>query len=328
MNYECLARSSYLHVYQKGSEMLTQQHYRDIKHTLNFKPAPWVSLGLLGVDALLVWMSAWLLRRPDWGSYLASQVLLACVFFHGFALLHEAGHGNVARNPVLNHLVGMVASLMCCMPYWPWVYIHTQHHIWVGNVEKDPTAANLKRWRAAGRIPWVLHVAWRYWIPLGAAAQHVVFLGYPLKILGDKRKFWPSVCSVAWVLGGYLALRHWFPGFMAWRSFALAIPLYLWVEELINFPHHSDLHAFSERLPLWEQWRASRSCHYPWLLSEALWLNFNYHTEHHLYPSLPWWRLRGVRGEIKGRLGGSYHESMGISWNLRRRTQDIEEWLL
>jgi fatty acid desaturase len=308
--------------------MFTQAQYTAIKAKLNFERQYAVTLGLIAFDAALIGGAVKLLQMPGWGAYVASQVLLALVFFHGFALLHEAGHGNVSSSRTLNHLTGLYASILCCMPFFPWVYIHQQHHVWVGNVDRDPTAANLKRWREKGSLPWLLKAAWRTWIPLGALAQHVVFLTYPLKIRGDKSKLWPSVGSVLLILSSYWALCHWVPSFMQLRSFALSVPLYLCAEELVNFPHHSDLHHFSARLPLWDQWKASRSCHYPWLVSELLWLNFNYHTEHHLYPSLPWYRLRGARQNVKAALKSDYHESIGITWNLERRRQDIEKLLL
>ena len=39
------------------------------------------------------------------------------------------------------------------------------------------------------------------------------------------------------------------------------------------------------------QEEASRSCAYPKLISRNLLLNFNYHSEHHLFPDLPWYYL-------------------------------------
>jgi omega-6 fatty acid desaturase (delta-12 desaturase) len=126
----------------------------------------------------------------------------------------------------------------------------------------------------------------------------------------------------------YLGLHWLWPEFIQLRNFALAFAIYLFAEELVNFPHHSDLFKFSQRLPPWEQWKASRSCDYPWLISELLVLNFNYHTEHHLYPSLPWYRLRTARTLLRPALGSGYIESRGVGWNVVHRSNDIERVFL
>ena len=53
-----------------------------------------------------------------------------------------------------------------------------------------------------------------------------------------------------------------------------------------------DPRSPKQRLNLWEQQATTRSCRYPGILSELLVLNFNLHTEHHLFPALPWFRLK------------------------------------
>jgi fatty acid desaturase len=50
---------------------------------------------------------------------------------------------------------------------------------------------------------------------------------------------------------------------------------------------HADLLAFSDGLPLWNQWQPTRSGYYPLFVSEVLARNFNFRIEHHLFPALP-----------------------------------------
>jgi omega-6 fatty acid desaturase (delta-12 desaturase) len=306
-------------------QVFSPKEYAAIKARLSFERNYAVTLLILVADWLLIAAAAALLRTPHWAAYLTSQCLLAIVFFHNFGILHEAGHGNTSSSRRVNQLTGLYASVLCLMPFLPWVYIHQKHHVWAGNAEQDPTARNLKRWRARGSAPWLLRVAWRSWLPLGAFAQHLVFWGYPWVLLRqDKRKLWPCVASVLLLPASYLLLHWLWPEFVQLRNFALAFAIYLGAEELVNFPHHSDLFKFEHRLPLWEQWKASRSCDYPWLVSELLVLNFNYHAEHHLYPSLPWYRLRAARKWVREGLGHDYVGSVGIAWNLENRSRSIQ----
>jgi fatty acid desaturase len=107
-------------------------------------------------------------------------------------------------------------------------------------------------------------------------------------------------------------------------NFLVAIALFLFAEELVNLPHHVDVSVVTGKLPVWKQYLATRSCYYPAVLSELLVLNFNFHIEHHLFPSMPWHRLRSARDILRSALGARYQEAIGIRWNIANRTRDIQ----
>jgi omega-6 fatty acid desaturase (delta-12 desaturase) len=306
-----------------------RSEYIEIKSALRFERHYGVTLLVIVFDWMLIAAALWLMHDRGAPAFVASQCLLALVFFHNFGILHEAGHGNTSSSRALNTATGLYASVLCFMPYFPWKYIHQKHHVWAGNPEQDPTGRNLKRWQREKRVPWMLRVAWRSWVPLGALAQHFVFWSYPAVLLReDKSKLWPCVASVLLLPISYLALYWAWPEIVRPSNFALAFVIYLFSEELVNLPHHSDLFKFSGRLPLWEQWKAARSCYYPLFVSELLVLNFNFHIEHHLYPSLPWYRLRAARTLCRRALGEQYNEAVGIGWNISNRSQDIQTLLV
>src|SRR5262249_32766986 len=123
---------------------------------------------------------------------------------------------------------------------------------------------------------------------------------------------------------GWLLLAHVAPELARPDHLALAALLFLVAEELVNLPHHVDMSTFDQPLPVWQQYRATRSCYYPRGLSELLVLNFNFHTEHHLFPALPWYRLRGARSTLKLALDARYQEAIGIRWNLANRKRDLQ----
>jgi acyl-lipid omega-6 desaturase (Delta-12 desaturase) len=310
-------------------EVFGRKEYIKIKAALRFERNYGVTLLVIILDWLLVAAAILLLRHGGAPAFVGSQCLLAVVFFHNFAILHEAGHGNTSSSRVLNTITGLYASVLCFMPFFPWKYIHQKHHVWAGNPEQDPTGRNVKRWQRDHRVPWVLRAAWRSWIPLGALAQHFVFWSYPAVLLReDKSKLWPCVASVLLLPSAYLTLYFLWPQLFCPANFVPAFIIYLFAEELVNLPHHSDLFKFSGRLPLWEQWKAARSCYYPVFVSELLVLNFNFHIEHHLYPSLPWYRLRSARSLVRRALEDEYNEAVGIGWNLSNRSRDIQTLLI
>lgn len=53
-------------------------------------------------------------------------------------------------------------------------------------------------------------------------------------------------------------------------------------------PHKPAIPAFTDR-------HRARSNDYPWWLSLLTCFHFGYHHEHHLFPSVPWWRLPAAR---------------------------------
>lgn len=73
-----------------------------------------------------------------------------------------------------------------------------------------------------------------------------------------------------------------------------AIPSLLSALQLFTFgtylPHKPGAHPWTDR-------HNTRSSGFPPWLSLLTCYHFGYHHEHHLYPTLPWWRLPGVRSK-------------------------------
>ncbi|MDX5299595.1 MAG: fatty acid desaturase, partial [Gammaproteobacteria bacterium] len=74
---------------------------------------------------------------------------------------------------------------------------------------------------------------------------------------------------------------------------------FLWYE-LINLTHHAGLYHLNSRqqaqpLALHEQVSVCRSARMPTALSWVLCYHFNLHTEHHLFPTVPWHHLPKVQ---------------------------------
>jgi omega-6 fatty acid desaturase (delta-12 desaturase) len=309
--------------------MLDRHQYMRIKAQLDFTRSHRAILGIMALDLLLATVVILLLLESSTLGFVIAQLLLVVLFFHNFSIVHECGHGNFSRYRMLNVIVGHYASVICFTPFFPWRYIHQQHHVWAGNSAADPAGRSVRIWRTRGQVPRLIRLCWRTWVPLTAFAQHIVFWSYPWVLAREDRSKLPKcLLSVGLLPLAYALLYFSWPSIFKPSNFILAFVIYLFVEELVNAPHHIDLFNFSERLPLWEQWKATRSCVYPPLLSKLLVLNFNLHVEHHLYPSLPWQRLGTARALIRPALGSNYCESVGIGWNLQNRSRDLQDILV
>jgi fatty acid desaturase len=197
--------------------------------------------------------------------------------------------------------------------------------------------AALKIIKKRGKVPLLARFAWRSWVPLAGLSQHFVFWTYPLVMLKsgemNRKIFIQSVISILYIPLVYIVLHSIFPAYVNWGNVWPSLLIYLVLVELVNLPHHSDMPYFDstssiKKLHAWEQEKTTRSCYYPYYLSEILALNFNFHTEHHYFPSLPWYRLRKLRNILKPALDKEYSELYGIGWNIENRKRNPDEIFL
>jgi omega-6 fatty acid desaturase (delta-12 desaturase) len=309
--------------------MLTRQVYLRIRAELQFEPSAGAVAATLLINHGLLAFGLLLLAFGGTAEYWLAQLIFPVVFFQGFSLLHDCGHGSALPRSWQNTLLGHYASILCGLPFYGWKYHHGLHHAWAGNLERDPTLQILRTYRRTRRMPWILRAAWRSWVPLAALLQHVVFWAYPIRALraGHYAQALRSAGSVLFLFASYAGLHALAPELFRLSNFAPAIVLYLVGNELVNLPHHADLPTSERKLALWEQAFTTRSCYYPRFVSELLVLNFNFHTEHHLFPTLPWYRLRQARTLVRDALGTGYQEATGIQWNLRKRSTDLRDVL-
>ena len=301
---------------------MTKAEYLRLKSTLDFKPSIfWISVTLC-VHVGTVALGGWLVLED--GVRWIGIGLLALAAFQGFAIVHECGHGSFSSSRGFNVLVGHLASILALTPYWPWTYIHTQHHVWAGHLHNDPAVVTLARWRKQGEVPLAARVAWRAWLPVIAFSQLVIFATYPLRMLQQgKLSRGKAVRSAASVFVTVVPHAVFLAITGAWADWLVFLALYLFITELVNVPHHVDRPMYTHKLAVWEQAEIARSCVYPRWLAWALTFQFNLHAEHHVFPTLPWYRLPSARMGVKQLAGPVYTESRGGRWILKNRLRSL-----
>lgn len=310
---------------------MNKRDYLAVRNQLDFLPKRRKFLAHVGQDLALLAASMVLLRSGGWPGICAAQALLAIFYFRAFSLMHEAVHGSLwARGGRVNDWIGVIYGGLSFLPYTTWKSIHLDHHKWVGNIEKDPTSKMVREF--PGRSSTYKRIAswiWKSWIPYTAFLQEIVFWHVSLKrVLGgevpkEKRvELLASLVAPLMALGAVLGIG-WYEG-----SALLLLPsiaMYLVLVEVINFPHHLRLPRLSgdSALGLWDQHKVSRTCVYaPWFSSFVL-LNFNYHSEHHLFPNLPWHELPKAYELI--RTEPDYHFCRSNEWILENRRRELGE---
>ncbi len=297
----------------------------------DFGPRASSLLRHLLLDLILLTFSWQLLNQSSLISILGLTIVVPTLMFRCFGLLHDCVHQATHENKILNAVIGEIMGPLCLLPFYQWQAIHLQHHIWAGNVDKDPV---MRLMRDYPRLPEgkkrFLRFSWRSWIPLMALSQHLVFWAAAIQQTKIETKwrgkarcllsyFWPAAVYLLAVSIFGLKLALLLPG----------VILYLAMVEVINFPHHLQLPQIhgEKTLPFALQFKIARSCRYPKLFARHVLNNFNHHTEHHIFPRLPWYYLEEVRPQVKKILEKNYNESEKSAWILKSRSIELDKIL-
>ncbi len=311
---------------------MTKSKYIEIRTTLDFGFSyRWLVIHIASDLILLSFPILWAAQHVGlstvsvvWG--LASAIPLAAFYFRSFSMMHEAVHGAILPARKWNDLLGLFYGIFCFLPFVHWKQIHLLHHQWAGNVEKDPVMKLVLDFRKPSTpTREFLSLLWRSWFPILAILQTYVFWTVSIS------RFWQDI-SLSRFMSLVLPVTIWGAAFAfadLSTTLLVTIPsilLYLATVEVINFPHHMNLPQYEgeTKLALWDQYKIARSCIYSRFLARGLLLNFNYHVEHHLYPTLPWHQLDKLSERLHKELVG-YNFTMGNQWILQNRVKPLEE---
>lgn len=311
--------------------VINRELYSSIRNQLVFKSNNKLTLFYILLDLILAATGLWMVQQDSIVYFILSQILFCIVILQSFILLHEAGHYTCVSSRKLNVVLGHYFSILCCMPFYPWTYIHFEHHKWTGHIDKDPVFELLKRARASNSLPWLLRFGWRSFLPFGVFFMHLVYWSYPLKLLKEKKMnkamLRRTLFSVLFLVCVYSILFYGFSSVFKIKYFILPAIGYGMLWELLTTAQHLGLPSFTSRPQLHQHAQTTRSTIFPYFLGKYVFLNFGLHLEHHFYPALPWHELSKARELLKPELKEQYNEVIGGVWNFKTRQQDMRVFL-
>lgn len=242
------------------------------------------------VGAILLVGTLIALAVPGWAFLLPVQGVLL-VFL--FTLEHEATHKTPFASERLNEAVGHLCGFILLLPFKWFRYFHLAHHRYTNLAGKDPELASEK---PSGIKAWVWHVAGLpYWIAEmrliielargRAAAEYLPASALP-RIVAEAR----------WMLAGYALIL----------ASLLISPLLFWVwllPVLLGQPalrlyllaEHGDC---PQVVNMFENTRTT----FTTALMRFLAWNMPYHTEHHVYPAVPFHQLPALHQLMQAEL--------------------------
>jgi omega-6 fatty acid desaturase (delta-12 desaturase) len=271
---------------------------RDVAHLRASDAAgAWIAIGTCAATAAGLWLSS---RGggTGWIAWVVGQVILAGSLVQWFILLHECGHGTLFASRRANTWTGRLAGFFALIPFHVWTRVHGRHHRWTGWQDVDPTTATLVR---SALAPWervVVNVCWRCWIPIFAVLYRLNnFWHLPrLARLMTRDEWRPVARSAVLTVVALAAAIIWIGPVVVLTTTGAALALAFVAEDVLLISQHTHLPmsrsggAAVRPYAAAEQEQFTRSLRLPAWLSRLA-LHFDAHELHHMFPSVPGYRL-------------------------------------
>ncbi len=226
------------------------------------------------------------------GVYLACIPLyfLAAASLHGISLFtHEAVHGTLSSNKMLNRAVGTICAWPVLQNFAAYRVLHLEHHNHLGEQGDPDHYDNYTRWTP---MLWAMHWG-RLIIGYPAYITAIPVLGFRHGTARDR--FWilfEIICTLLIIAAVLMS-----PIPRLFLIHAWLIPM-LFINTLVNIrgmSQHTLLEHHSDEI------RGTRS-----ILTNRVtaffMCNENYHLEHHLFPGVPWYNLPRLHREMRADL--------------------------
>jgi fatty acid desaturase len=212
-----------------------------------------------------------------------------------YAAQHELSHATVFKTRKLNEVFGRIIGFIEFFPRDYDQVMHFAHHSHTGNWERDGELVR-EPYTLASYLLWLTGVT--YWrnrvFGIIRRARGIIVEPYirreeEAKVIFESRV---HVALYGLILVGSLAFGSW-----AWATFWV-IPLILTkpVHQLQNTIEHLGLSHADDIL---ENTRSTRTN----ALMRWLCWQMPYHTAHHIFPSVPFWKLRDLNAKIEAQAG-------------------------
>ncbi|MFM8222890.1 MAG: fatty acid desaturase, partial [Planctomycetaceae bacterium] len=250
-----------------------------------------IHLGLLATTGTLVWLAF-----ERWATLLPAMVLHGFVIVTLFAPMHECVHRTAFATPRWNELCGWFAGLLSFYNFHFYRHYHTWHHRYTQDPDRDPELSDYRPTSGWGYLSEVvgLHFwplrPWRFlklalgrtqafpFVPPSARSQIARSAALQLAV------YVVAVATIAWG----------FP--QAWFGWFLPALLAQPCLRMITLAEHTGCTLGRDGLT------NTRTTLTTFPIRLCMW-NMPFHTEHHLYPSIPFHQLPRAHRELRARLG-------------------------
>ena len=246
---------------------------------------------LLGVAVTASYAATLLLTLIQIIPILLALPLLTVLTYLAYTVMHDAVHGSINGSNAslrwLNETMGYLAGQILMIPLTAHRHEHLAHHRNTNDIDADPdhhisdiTRSPLAAMRAAGRSvvnQYTYYLKHRW--PVAAKSQNLYFT-------------LETVVALAWRLA-FMAQGFWLEGALLFLVSGLGgvmILMYLFAY-IVHRPHQNQ-----------GRYLDTSTIVLPGLtgrIMTALWCYQNYHSIHHLFPRIPFYKYRALFEEIE-----------------------------
>ena len=224
---------------------------------------------------------------PGWWALLPLQGI-AIIFL--FTLEHEATHKTPFANVALNDWVGRICGLAILLPFEWFRYFHLGHHRWTNVIGRDPELQTPKPQTRAG---WAWHITGLpYWLSQIRLMAQLALGGGAADYLPTNAM--PRIRREVWAM---LAIYSLVAATFFWTS----IFIWVWLLPILLGQPALRLYLLAEHGDCPEvanMFENTRTTFTTALIRFFAW-NMPYHTEHHVYPAVPFHQLPTLHSLIK-----------------------------
>lgn len=253
----------------------------------------WLQLGShFAAIGLAVWAHA--LAMGSWWVLLTGFVLGVLINFL-YAGQHELSHSTVFATRRLNEIFGRIIGFVMLFPRDYDQIMHFAHHQWTQDWERDGELVR-EPYTLTTYLLWLSGITyWRNRVfgivrrARGIIVEPYIKPGQEAKVIRESRIHLALYLAI---LAGSAAFGSWW-----WLSFWI-LPMVLTkpVHQLQNTIEHLGL---SHEQDIFENTRSTRTnALFRWLCWQM-----PYHTAHHTFPSVPFWKLRDLNAAIEAKAG-------------------------
>jgi fatty acid desaturase len=249
-------------------------------------------LACMAVTGILVWLA-----MPNWYLLVPAMVLHGFTLVTMFAAMHECVHRTAFASSRLNEIFGWIAGLLSFYNFHYYRCYHTWHHRYTQDPEKDPELMTPK---PKNLFQYCVEISGlEFWLARPALFTRLI-LGqtqrYAFIPENARRKI---AISVAAQVAVYLAAIASIPMTMsypwAWYYFFLPALLAQPLLRAITLAEHTACSTDENGLT------NTRTTLTMFPVRLLMW-NMPFHTEHHLYPSIPFYQLPKAHAQLRERL--------------------------
>jgi len=227
---------------------------------------------------------------PGWPMLLPVQGVLI-VFL--FTLEHEATHRTPFASRWLNEAVGHASGVLLLLPFTWFRYFHLAHHRWTNIAGLDPELEGAK---PATRREWLRHVSgWPYWRGMAQVTWRLATGRERAAYLPD-----PALPRMAREARAMLAIYALAALSLVWSP----VLLWVWVVPVILGQPVLRLYLLAEHgdCPQMADMFLNTRTTFTTALVRFLAWNMPYHTEHHVFPQVPFHRLPDLHARMRAHL--------------------------